>query len=143
MTRFGLIVLLLFCMGFVDQPLENPREEARALKLMDEIRCAVCENEPISQSRTQMAADMRQRVRLLIEDGASNAEVRAWFEDRYGAFILFRPPLQGYLGIALWGLPFLFLLIAGGVIFALRVGRRKTQNIETVEADAFDPAPPE
>lgn len=142
MKRLFLLVLLPFLMAFTDVPLADAKQEARALALMDEIRCVACENEPISQSGAEIAGDMRQRVRMMIAAGESDAQVRAWFADRYGEFVLFRPQATGTSGLVLWGLPFGILLLGGlGLAIATRM-RAKTAGegkIESVAPEAFDP----
>lgn len=114
------------------EPLDDPALEARAQDLMREIRCVACENEPVSQSAAPIADDMRAKIRELVADGASDAEVRGWFRARYGDHALFRPSTDRF-GWLLWGLPFGFLLAALGVGFAIRGGRAKT------EAEAVPP----
>lgn len=104
-------------------PLPDSGEEARAQDLMREIRCVACENEPISQSAAPIAEDMRDRVREMVGEGASDAEVRDWFADRYGEFVLFRPEADGVSGWLLWGGPFLLLLIGLGI--GWRFARRR------------------
>ena len=111
--------------------LRDPQEEARAQDLMREIRCVACENEPISQSGADIASDMRDRVRSLVAEGKSDAEVRDWFVDRYGEFVLFRPDSEGLSGKLLWGLPFVFLVF-GGVILWLRRPRSDTNRISPI-----------
>src|SRR5690606_16128233 len=96
-------------------PLADEGKEARAQELMRELRCVVCENEPISQSTADIAVDMRRVVRAQIDKGSTDAEVRQYFVDRYGQFVSFRPPSDGW-GIALWAFPFLLLLGVGGAI---------------------------
>ena len=116
--------------------LADPQEEARAQDLMREIRCVACENEPISNSGSDIAADMRERVREMVDEGKSNTEIRDWFAERYGEFVLFRPPAGGLRGLLLWGTPFLLLLMGGGIAFLLR---RRSQGGERV----IEPLPPE
>jgi len=110
----ALIALLLQAAG-ADVPLADEGKEARAQELMRELRCVVCENEPISQSTADIAVDMRRVVRAQIDKGSTDAEVRQYFVDRYGQFVSFRPPSDGW-GIALWAFPFLLLLGVGGAI---------------------------
>lgn len=114
MIAGALIVLLLQAAG-ADVPLADEGKEARAQELMRELRCVVCENEPISQSTADIAVDMRRVVRAQIDKGSTDAEVRQYFVDRYGQFVSFRPPSDGW-GIALWAFPFLLLLGVGGAI---------------------------
>lgn len=114
-TLLAALVVLLGAQG----PLTDPQEEARAQDLMREIRCVACENEPISNSSSDIAADMRERVRAMVAEGRSDAEIRSWFSERYGEFVLFRPPARGVRGLLLWGAPFLFLLVGGVIAFVL------------------------
>ena len=135
--RTLLFLLLPILMAF-GAPLEDADQEQRARALMNEIRCVACENEPISQSNADIAEDMRDRVREMIGAGASDAEVRAWFADRYGEFVLFRPSAKGASGMILWGIPFGLLLI-GAISLALAQQRKgAAADIDAVPADAFD-----
>lgn len=113
-----------------DVALDDPRQEARAQDLMRELRCVACENEPISQSAAPIAEDMRARVRSLVEEGASDEEVRTWFEDRYGEFVLFRPKAEGVAGWMLWGIPFLLLMLGAGI--GLLIARTRKAPIEPI-----------
>jgi cytochrome c-type biogenesis protein CcmH len=118
-----------------ETPLPDAADEARAQKLMREIRCVACENEPVSQSSAAIAEDMRVRIREMIADGASNEDIRDWFVSRYGEFVLFRPPASDPSGWLLWGLPFALLLAGGGAGLALaRRARTKASEIEAEDA---------
>lgn len=135
MKRLWLLALPVL-MAF-ETPLEDAKAEARAQALMQEIRCVACENEPISQSAADIAGDMRIRVREMVANGASDAEVRDWFADRYGEFVLFRPPAEGTSGWLLWGLPFGLLLIgAGGLAVARhRAGKGREDAVPVAPED--------
>lgn len=89
----------------------NPAQEARVQALEREIRCVQCQNEPIAQSTADIAADMRALVRERIAAGDSDDEIRSYFRQRYGDFVLFRPPWDARTWL-LWGAP-LLLLTAG------------------------------
>jgi len=106
-------------------------EEARAQALMREIRCVACENEPISQSASDMAENMRVRVRTMVAEGASDKEVRDWFAGRYGEFVLFRPKAQGPMDYLLWIGP--FLLLAGGAVLGYGLLRRRPTAMSEIE----------
>lgn len=131
------ILCLSACLAFgsfAEEVLEDPKLEARAQELMRELRCVACENEPISQSGAEIAGDMRVKVRELVADGKSDAEVRAWFKSRYGEFVLFRPSGKGISGFFLWGAPFVLLLIGGAI--ALTASRRKdAQPVEAIDPE--------
>lgn len=137
MMRWIGVVCLSLCIalsGFAEEPLSDPKQEARAQELMRELRCVACENEPISQSAAEIAGDMRVKVRELVAEGKSDAEVRAWFKSRYGEFVLFRPSGKGISGLFLWGAPFVLLLIGGAI--ALTASRRKdTQPVEAIDPE--------
>ena len=112
-------------------PLEDPAEEMRAQALMREVRCVACENEPVSQSSAPIAEDMRTRIREMVAEGATDAEIRDWFVSRYGEFVLFRPPARDPASWLLWAFPFI-LLGAGaglGIVLAMNA-KRKTGEVE-------------
>jgi cytochrome c-type biogenesis protein CcmH len=101
--------------------LGDPALEARADALEMEIRCVQCQNEPIAQSTADIAGDMRVLVRERIVAGDSDDQIRAFFRQRYGDFVLFRPPWDARTW-ALWASP--FLLIAAGLTAAGAFRRR-------------------
>ena len=84
--------------------LADPAQEARAQSLDAEIRCVVCQNEPIAQSTADVAADMRTLVRERIAAGDSDEQIRTFFRERYGDFVLFRPPFDPRTWL-LWATP--------------------------------------
>ncbi len=111
---------LLVTLALLVSPLSDPAEEARARALETEIRCVVCQNEPISQSSADMAADMRALVRERVRAGDSDAEIRAFFAARYGDFVLLRPRIEAG-ALALWLAPLALLAIGAGLTWnALR-----------------------
>jgi cytochrome c-type biogenesis protein CcmH len=115
--------------------LEDPAQEARAQSLEREIRCVQCENEPIAQSTADIAADMRRLVRERVAAGDSDDEIRGYFRQRYGDFVLFRPPWDARTW-ALWGAP--FLLLGFGLIGVLTTRRRSTGEAEILAPEESD-----
>jgi cytochrome c-type biogenesis protein CcmH len=107
-----------------DAALADPVLEVRAQNLADEIRCVVCENEPVSRSNAAMAVDMRHAIRERVAAGDSDDQVRAYFAERYGEFVLLRPRFSAAT-IALWALPFVLLLLAGAALLA--ASRRRAE----------------
>ncbi len=105
--------------------LGDPAQEARAQSLDREIRCVQCQNEPIAQSTADIAVDMRALVRERIAAGDSDTEIRAFFRERYGDFVLFRPPFDARTW-ALWAAPFLLLGVGLAAVTATR--RRRVEN---------------
>lgn len=99
-----------------DEMLDDPVLEARARALSQEIRCLVCQNEPIDSSNADLARDLRLLVRERIVAGDSDAEVKAFLVARYGDYVLFDPPMK-LTTYALWFGPALILLLGAlGVI---------------------------
>ena len=99
--------------------LGDPAQEARAQALDREIRCVQCQNEPIAQSTADIAGDMRALVRERIAAGDSDTEIRTFFRERYGDFVLFRPPLDGRT-LILWAAPLLLLGAGAWAVFSVR-----------------------
>lgn len=128
------LILSLFIAFAADVPLQDPAQEARAQALMRELRCVACENEPVSQSSAAIAEDMRTRIREMVGEGATDQEVRDWFESRYGEFVLFRPKGSGLGGTLLWAGPFL-LLLAGGAIGFLTARRKRSDAADIQPED--------
>jgi cytochrome c-type biogenesis protein CcmH len=100
--------------------LEDPDLEARARALDHEIRCVKCQSEVVASSNAEWAGDARRSIRELISGGATDAEVRAWFVERYGEFVLMDPPKTGST-LALWLAGPVMLAVAGlGALVYLR-----------------------
>jgi cytochrome c-type biogenesis protein CcmH len=104
---------------------------------MREIRCVVCENEPVSHSTADMAVDMRREIRTQVAAGRSDPDVRSYFSERYGEFVLFRPPSSG-LGLLIWIFPFGLAVAVGGALLASsrRAARRRAAPLEPLAEDA-------
>jgi cytochrome c-type biogenesis protein CcmH len=115
-------------------PLTDPALEARAQNLAREIRCVVCENEPVALSSADIAVDMRAAIRERVKAGDSDAQVRRFFAERYGEFVLLRPRV-GTETLALWGAPFGLLLVGGGALFLLGRRPRRPEMAPDLVAD--------
>jgi cytochrome c-type biogenesis protein CcmH len=124
-------IIAAFIAAVAPAALADPAQEARAQSLEREIRCVQCENEPIAQSTADIAADMRRLVRERVAAGDSDEEIRTYFRQRYGDFVLFRPPWDARTW-ALWGAP--FLLLGAGLLGVLTMRRRPVE-----ETGAFTP----
>lgn len=114
-----------------DQPLADPAAEARARDLFQDIRCVVCQHESIADSPAGIAADLRVLVREEITAGATDAEIRERLVDRYGDYILFKPPFDPTT-LILWLLPFA-VVVGAGALFLLR--RRPVEAAPLSEAE--------
>src|SRR5512137_731455 len=73
---------------------EDPVLEARVMRLSSELRCLVCQNETIAASNAELAIDLKNQVREMMRAGKTDAEILQYMTDRYGDFVLFRPPLK-------------------------------------------------
>lgn len=120
--------------SFAVQPeerLDDPVLEARARALSRELRCVVCAGETIDDSNADIARDLRILVRQRLVAGDSDEEVREYVVERYGEYVLLRPPLSAR-NLLLWVAPAL-LLIGGGALAIVYVRR---QRIEAAPASA-------
>jgi len=120
MNRALLLALVLAGPALAVQPdeiLPDPGLEARARAITRELRCVVCQSESIDDSNADIARDLRLLVRERIVAGDTDAEVVAFVVDRYGEFVLFRPPFNAR-NAALWLAGPLLLLVGGGIAFA-------------------------
>lgn len=100
--------------------------EKRMVRIAEELRCLVCQNESLAGSHAELAQDLRREIRSLIKSGKSDTEIMDFMTDRYGDFVRYRPPLKGTT-ILLWLGPALLLLI--GVIALVRYLRRRTAAV--------------
>ena len=101
--------------------LPDPRQEARAKALMEELRCLVCQGQSIADSDAELAGDMRALVRERIAAGEAPSAIRAWLVERYGDWVSYAPPVEP-LTWPLWAAPIL-LLGAGGWLLRARLKR--------------------
>ncbi len=104
-----------------NEQLKDPEQEARALALMEQLRCIQCQGQSIHDSDAPIAAAMRHEVRSQIRAGKSEAEIERWLVQRYGEWISFRPPATGS-SLLLWLLP-LFLLGTALLVARGRFGK--------------------
>jgi cytochrome c-type biogenesis protein CcmH len=96
-------------------PLETPKKEAQFHYLLKNLRCLVCQNQDLADSNAGLAKDLREQVYHLVQEGKTDNEVEQYLADRYGDFVLFKPPVKG-LTLLLWFGPLLFLIL-GVLIF--------------------------
>jgi cytochrome c-type biogenesis protein CcmH len=111
-----------------DEILADPRLEARARDLSAQLRCMVCQNQSIDDSNAELARDLRVLVRERLKAGDSDDAIRAYLVQRYGDFILLKPPFKAET-LALWGAPLVILLVGGGAVF-LNSRRRRAAVLE-------------
>ncbi|GHC43637.1 hypothetical protein GCM10010096_13430 [Alcaligenes pakistanensis] len=98
-------------------------QESVMLEIAAELRCLVCQNESIAASRAELAVDLRQQIMEQLGQGRNPDQIRDYMVDRYGDFILYRPPLKSST-LLLWFGPAL-LLLTGFLVYALTLRRRR------------------
>ena len=134
MKQIILIALCFFSLGtsFAKEatPLaDDPVTEQRLISISEEMRCLVCQNESLAGSRSDLANDLRQEIRIQIKEGKSDAQIRSFMVERYGDFVLYRPPVKPITWL-LWIGPFVILLIGiAGLFTYLRRRNASVSNI--------------
>ena len=130
----ALLPLFLFVLFFPStiaakevRPVEDPQIEQRMQALTQQLRCLVCQNETLADSQADLAEDLRKQIREQMKAGKSDQEIIAFLTQRYGDFVLYKPPvkLTTYL---LWFGPFVFLL--GGTAALYRYLKRRRDLIQ-------------
>jgi cytochrome c-type biogenesis protein CcmH len=111
---------------------EDPVIEARLINLADDLRCLVCQNESLAGSHAELAVDLRREIREQMKAGKDDQEVVAYLTERYGDFVLYRPPFKPVTYL-LWLGPVLFLGIGGGAWYMTLRRRRAVQNLPVDE----------
>ena len=99
-----------------DEVLESQKQELRARDISKNIRCMVCQNQSIDESNAPLAKDLRILIRNKIKEGNNNEEIYIFLTDRYGDFILLKPPFK-LSTLALWFLPFIFFIVGIFIVF--------------------------
>ena len=110
-----------------DEILNNQKQELRAREISKNIRCMVCQNQSIDDSSSSIARDLRILIRNKIEEGKKDKEVYEFLTERYGDFILLKPPLKTNT-IVLWFLPFALFII--GVFIILNHNKKSNKFIK-------------
>ena len=130
---FGLVATSAFAQSLEQKQLD-PKQNERYNNLAQEIRCVVCQSEPVATSSAKIAADMRDVIKEHILKGESDNQIRKYFANHYGEYVLLRPQL-GATTIALWAAPFI-LLIMGGAVILLLMGKLKSTP-ETIPPESI------
>jgi cytochrome c-type biogenesis protein CcmH len=98
----------------------DPKVESRLKAIAEELRCLVCQNQTIADSNAPLAVDLRQQTRGMIAAGKSDDEIRAYMVERYGDFVLYKPPFNAVTAVLWVGPGALIVLGLGGLIVMLR-----------------------
>jgi cytochrome c-type biogenesis protein CcmH len=126
--KIALATAALFVAGFAmaADPLvfTDPAKEARYKELTVELRCLVCQNQNLADSDAPLAQDLRKEIYDMLQAGQSDDEIKTFLVDRYGDFVLYRPPMKGNT-IALWLMPGVLLLI--GALVLIFIVRKRTR----------------
>ena len=107
---------------------DSPEQEKRYKALTLELRCAVCQNQNLADSDAPLAQDLRQEIFDMMQAGRSDEEIKTFMVERYGDFVLYRPPMQGNT-LGLWIIP-IALLGLGAVVVAFTVRTRNRKLSE-------------
>jgi cytochrome c-type biogenesis protein CcmH len=113
---------------------EDPVTEQRLISISEEMRCLVCQNESLAGSRSDLANDLRREIRTLIKEGKSDDQIRAFMVERYGDFVLYRPPVKPLTWL-LWIGPFVILVIGVAFLFAYLRRRNTLAPNKTLTAE--------
>ena len=140
MPRHRVLSIALALFIFVSPAMaEGVKEDPVHREMLDiakDLRCAVCQNQPVSESNSELARDMRDIITEKLDAGESKEQIVQYFVDRYGNYVLMKPPYTG-TGTLLWLLPAIMLLVAVSfAVFFLR-SRLRSQNVEEPEAVAL------
>jgi cytochrome c-type biogenesis protein CcmH len=111
----------------------DPVLEKRVTALAEELRCLVCQNQTLAESNAPLAEDLRNQLREKMREGKSDREVVDFLVERYGDFVLYRPPLKATT-VLLWFGP--LLLLAAGFAVLLRRVRARRAVVESGVSDA-------
>jgi len=114
---------------------DDPVTEQRLISISEEMRCLVCQNESLAGSRSDLANDLRREIRILISEGKSDDQIRSFMVERYGDFVLYRPPVKPVTWL-LWIGPFVILGVGiAGLLMYLRRRNSSVSNVVLTDAD--------
>ena len=130
------LLLLLFQTSFAEsieaKDFESLDQERRYYALIEDIRCPVCQGQSISGSNSNLAKDLREQVRQMILSNKSNEEIYQFMVDRYGDFVVFKPPRNSNTYL-LWFTPLFFLVFC--FIYLIRSTRVKNEIASVSSGD--------
>ena len=139
MKRIALLISLVICFATVAlakeaKPAEDPQIEQRMRALTEQLRCLVCQNETLADSRADLAEDLRKEIREQMKAGKSDQEIIAFLTQRYGDFVLYKPPVKSTTYL-LWFGPFVLLFAGTGVLYRYLKRRRELIDDKPLTAD--------
>jgi cytochrome c-type biogenesis protein CcmH len=107
--------------------LPDPKQQESYETLTKELRCLVCQNQTIADSNAELAADLRRQVYEMLQQGKSRQEIVQFMTDRYGDFVLYKPPFKGKTSV-LWIAPVVFLLTGLITVFFIIRSKKSAAN---------------
>jgi cytochrome c-type biogenesis protein CcmH len=116
-----------------DEILSDSKLEIRARAISSELRCMVCQNQSIDESHAPLARDLRVLVREQLVAGKSDDEIKTYLVERYGAFVLLKPPFE-FETLILWLSPLLVFAL-GGIALFYRVRRQPSRVVVPLSDD--------
>jgi cytochrome c-type biogenesis protein CcmH len=131
---FGLFLAAIVHAKDAAPAADDPQLEKRVMRLAEELRCLVCQNQTIADSSAPLAVDLREQVRERMKKGASDDEIVDYLVARYGDFVRYRPPVNAST-VVLWFGPVLLLMIAFVVLMRRVRARRKQPDAALSDAD--------
>ncbi len=124
--EYGLLFIFLFIYTAMAEPITIAVEyEERYHAILNELRCLVCQNQTIAESDADLAKDLRNEVRRMLEEGASSSDIIDFMVSRYGDFVLYKPLVKPKTYL-LWFGPFIFLVAALIILVLIVKGQRKS-----------------
>jgi cytochrome c-type biogenesis protein CcmH len=132
MNKWILLLIMMFSMptqaAIEIYQFENPADEKLYKQMIDELRCLVCQNQNLSASNAALAKDLRQQTYEMILKGQSHDEIVAYMTQRYGDFVLYRPPFK-LMTALLWLGPLLLLFISIWLLITtLKKGKEEAEK---------------
>jgi cytochrome c-type biogenesis protein CcmH len=121
-----LLIQVAFAESIEAKDFETLDQENRYTVLIDNIRCPVCQGQSIGGSNSDLASDLREKVREMIVNNKSDKDIYLFMVERYGDFVVFKPPIN-FKTYLLWFAPFLFLVLC--FIYLFRLTRKKNDYI--------------
>ena len=116
------------------KPAEDPQIAQRMKALTEQLRCLVCQNETLADSHADLAEDLRKEIREQMKAGKSDQEIVAFLTQRYGDFVLYKPPVKATTYL-LWFGPFVLLFAGTGVLYRYLKKRRELIDEKPLTAD--------
>jgi len=142
LLAFGLLLVSTAAFALDPMPFKDRAEEERFQAITRELRCLVCQNQNIADSNAQLARDLRNETFEMMRAGKSDDEIKTFMTERYGDFVLYRPPMKRSTWL-LWFGPFLVLLGGGVLLWRLMRRARTPVAASTETTQRVAPATPQ